>query len=259
MMKRIFLVMAAAAAPLVFAGQGHAAQSLPAFSGGTFCENTTLDPSVGQGATSCNIDGAGATLDLLPAIKLTAFAEGPAGGLTNGSAHLTYYFEVTGGAGVVQVPIIILTNMSTSFIGDAGADAEIAVDADYLDSPENAIFRASQTVCANSEDNACTGFSASFSGALHLTALSGVAGRVLMSVSASGVNGGIADAYADPLIEIDPSFADAGLYKVIPSDGVGNVLPNTGVPEPASWALMLVGFGMAGAALQRPRTAVRVA
>lgn len=37
----------------------------------------------------------------------------------------------------------------------------------------------------------------------------------------------------------------------------GNTSFNTAaVPEPASWAMMLVGFGLMGAAMRRPRTAV---
>lgn len=43
--------------------------------------------------------------------------------------------------------------------------------------------------------------------------------------------------------------------------GTGNFLvpPPGGVPEPASWAMMLVGFGAIGSVLRRPRTATRFA
>jgi hypothetical protein len=45
------------------------------------------------------------------------------------------------------------------------------------------------------------------------------------------------------------------------ADGVGPLLDNVsisidGVPEPASWGLMIAGFGLAGAALRRRRAAV---
>lgn len=60
---------------------------------------------------------------------------------------------------------------------------------------------------------------------------------------------------------------DAGTFKVDfnsgSADGIGPLLDNVsvdvtggGVPEPASWALMITGFGLAGAALRRHRTAV---
>ena len=48
------------------------------------------------------------------------------------------------------------------------------------------------------------------------------------------------------------TFPDTGIiYKAIATDGAA-------VPEPASWALMIVGFGLAGAGLRRraARTAV---
>ena len=37
-----------------------------------------------------------------------------------------------------------------------------------------------------------------------------------------------------------------------------STVPTTGVPEPASWALMIVGFGFAGVAMRRRRTASAV-
>lgn len=61
-----------------------------------------------------------------------------------------------------------------------------------------------------------------------------------------------ASALIDPIFSIDPSFANAGLYSIITSDGIGNGGAG-GVPEPSVWALMLVGFGTLGAALRRRR------
>jgi hypothetical protein len=51
-------------------------------------------------------------------------------------------------------------------------------------------------------------------------------------------------------------------FRSFSGDGIGPLLDNVGlsvsggVPEPASWALMIVGFGAAGAALRRRRTAL---
>jgi hypothetical protein len=56
---------------------------------------------------------------------------------------------------------------------------------------------------------------------------------------------------------LPPLFPD---YTVIPLgaggiafriNGVAAAIPETGVPEPAAWALMIVGFGAAGVALRR--------
>jgi hypothetical protein len=63
-------------------------------------------------------------------------------------------------------------------------------------------------------------------------------------------------AFADPYIEIDPDWAAAHPgYSVVMSDGIvnGDAPVSGGVPEPAAWALMITGFGLAGAALRRRR------
>jgi hypothetical protein len=65
----------------------------------------------------------------------------------------------------------------------------------------------------------------------------------------------------DPLVEIDPVWAAAHPgFSLVFSDGIGEgagapVLAG-GVPEPASWALMIGGFAVAGAAIRRRRTVV---
>jgi len=51
-------------------------------------------------------------------------------------------------------------------------------------------------------------------------------------------------------------------FRSFSSDGIGPLLDNVGltvtggVPEPASWALMILGFGATGAALRRRQTAL---
>ena len=66
-------------------------------------------------------------------------------------------------------------------------------------------------------------------------------------------------AFVDPYFSIDDPNADQ--YSLVFSQGITNqaaVAP--GVPEPASWALMLGGFGLVGGALRaRKRTGVRFA
>ena len=65
-----------------------------------------------------------------------------------------------------------------------------------------------------------------------------------------GAVAGFAQFYVDPMISIlglDP--ADFNL--LLGDGGVGNAILSDGVPEPASWALMLGGFGLMGVALRR--------
>jgi hypothetical protein len=50
------------------------------------------------------------------------------------------------------------------------------------------------------------------------------------------------------------TYAPATVYVSSPYEGVGGPTVTTeAVPEPAAWALMIAGFGMAGAALRRRR------
>nr|WP_243450482.1 PEPxxWA-CTERM sorting domain-containing protein [Polymorphobacter glacialis] len=65
----------------------------------------------------------------------------------------------------------------------------------------------------------------------------------------------------------DLNFASAGIksfsiYQITTGTGDGIVLENfgftagTAVPEPASWALLIAGFGLTGAAMRRRRQAI---
>jgi hypothetical protein len=78
-----------------------------------------------------------------------------------------------------------------------------------------------------------------------------------IDISVYGVG---AEAYADPKLVIDPTWAathraNASQLSLSFSDGIDNALGNftLGVPEPTTWALMVVGFGLAGASLRRRR------
>jgi hypothetical protein len=70
--------------------------------------------------------------------------------------------------------------------------------------------------------------------------------------SVGALDGAFATAFADPYFVIDPNFllANPG-YSLVISDGVGN-LPD-GVPEPATWAMMLLGAGLVGSGLRMAR------
>jgi hypothetical protein len=72
------------------------------------------------------------------------------------------------------------------------------------------------------------------------------------AVTAAG--GGDFSVTIDPIITLAPGFADQG-YTLLVAPDAQPPAGGGGVPEPATWALMIGGFGLAGAALRRRRAA----
>ena len=62
----------------------------------------------------------------------------------------------------------------------------------------------------------------------------------------------------DGLFYADRQQTGAGLNFSVPDSVLINPTapPGPGVPEPAAWALMILGFGATGAAMRRRRTMV---
>jgi hypothetical protein len=63
--------------------------------------------------------------------------------------------------------------------------------------------------------------------------------------------GGTAHAFLDPIFTIDPAYASRFTITGLPGDASP---PSGAVPEPASWAMMLAGFGLVGGAMRGRRT-----
>lgn len=77
---------------------------------------------------------------------------------------------------------------------------------------------------------------------------------VSLAASSKQYNGvaGVADtAYVDPFFELDPAYASQFELTGLPA---GMTSTPSAVPEPASWLLMIVGFGMIGHMLRRRRS-----
>lgn len=68
--------------------------------------------------------------------------------------------------------------------------------------------------------------------------------------------------FAEAIAQVDPTFTIQGdfakdyYFVGLPASAIGGV---AAVPEPASWAMMVVGFGLVGSAVRRRRTSVHVA
>ncbi len=77
-------------------------------------------------------------------------------------------------------------------------------------------------------------------------------GNIELTAAATSLAAGPADSILDPVVDFSSGFNGQGFTLTI---GGGQVA-NGGVPEPAAWGLMLLGFTSLGAALRRRRTAL---
>ncbi len=85
--------------------------------------------------------------------------------------------------------------------------------------------------------------------------------QVFMSASAFGDSSFFSDdkgmeitASIDPTFTVAGAFASQWSIEGVPEDP--STGPGPGVPEPATWAMLIAGFGLAGASLRRRRAAV---
>lgn len=164
------------------------------------------------------------------------------------SANLTVNFYINGAAGA-RVPITIQGEAAGSASGDGVSSAGAFLE---TFGSNNAATLFSFTNCNTTN---CGG---AFAKTFNLP--TGVIFSVLLEAGGAFINNptdrfsgpGAFSASVDPpsLISIDPTFAaqNPGFSLAINS---GSAAP--GVPEPSAWALMIAGFGAAGAALRRRR------
>jgi len=244
--RRGLLAAAVAGAGLALAG-GAGAQVLPATS--YFLQafpsaphGSDPDTSFAAGSVSGSINNQDGTASgHASASSQYVSADAAAAGNTQGLGHAseTYYFAVIGPQ---NVDVHLLINGGGHLDATGGGAVEV-------DENINNITNFSQTCRSGSSQ--CGDFT--YSQSVSIT--SDTAVYLSLAIFAIAENGS-AGGFIDPMITIDPNFVDAGLYHLEFSDGITNGSPlSPGVPEPASWALMIAGFGLAGAALRRRRSA----
>ena len=227
---------------LVSASPSFAAGALPGQSFSTECiDGNPFSESGGDGQSLCNVTDATAFVTGAPFASTQARITDSGVYTQIVDSHLIYYGVVTGGPeGATSVTLDVTADLLSegTFGGTGFADF-------YIGPAANAL--AGAQVC-NIAD--CT--ESQYHDTQSFVVGLGQPFEVHLDATAEGSGfDSTAFASADPLffVPIDPN-----LYTIELSEGIDNGLPSTpGVPEPASWALMLAGFGLAGAALRGRR------
>ena len=168
---------------------------------------------------------------------------------TNGDAQLRYSLKIVGpGAPGTTIPVFVQA------YGSVTASSGSARAVFYIDGPGGTYYDVATF----------DGFD-SFSVASTFQLLANYQYSVILTTftqAASGFQDGVpfqgfGHAFVDPVFTIDPSVA--GLYSLQLSPGVLNALPSA-VPEPSTWAMMLIGFvGLGFAGYRRNKAATLAA
>ena len=158
--------------------------------------------------------------------------------------QLTYYFEILGSSAPVTVPVKVTAAGGYTYTqtGDAFGDSFEAIL--QVDGPNVDITKTADVTTAPSWTlNNVYQFKTNQVYHVEMQAVGAVT---------SGISGGTASfsVQVDPVFTIDPTLADASSYSFVFSNGIGNV---SAVPEPSTWALMLLGFVGVGAMAYRRR------
>ncbi len=208
-----------------------AATTLPPSSGDAACASGTLvstDP--------CSFGGASAFTVGAPFATAEATVTGTPPFTPGANSALTYYYTVDGpDNGPIEIGV------GTNLLTSAG--------------PDNTAFASLSTsqgtnVCADTHEGLCGG--SQFDGAfIEMDEPGQVYSVHLEAVASVGIFGGSAFASADPFFFVEPTNPNADLYSIRVSDGIANAAPSTGVPEPATWAMLLLGFVGLGVAARR--------
>jgi hypothetical protein len=197
-----------------------------------------------------------ATLSGEPFPALTTSGTGTVGAWSDAAdalsgANLSYYISIVGPSGLVPIDFTARGTLAQSY-ATGSASTQLYIEGDIDDQLSVDIW-GQQSISLSGDQNPLTGSANAFT--LSGTTEEAANTQILVGMSI-GINvetngpypTGSASAYLDPIFYIDPTFPDASEYSIVISPGIGNS-PVSGVPEPSTWAMMLLGvagLGFAG-------------
>jgi PEP-CTERM motif len=209
--------------------------------------NTSASSITGQSTLTTGGVSATATGAVQPSPNETASASVVGGGSSSASSTVEYYFGVNG---ISPVPTGTTVNVVITASGSVTLPlASINSAQLYFGTPTGTSLLAS--ACGPSGGNSCSASSLanqlSFSIATPETLVVGQQYGLTLDlfVNANTLGGPGSDIQSgniDPVISFE-NLSDAGLYDLVFSPGTGNI---SAVPEPSTWAMMILGFAGVG-------------
>lgn len=204
-----------------------------------------------------DVAGANATATIgaaMSAFTVSSSFDVDPGWTAGANVTAVYSFEWVGPTSSTTIDTDIAVLVHTEV--DAGA-TEARAHLTILDESTHALVFNDSWGCAF---NGCA--NPDFNGTLQLSLSPNVVYDVSMTtqlISHVPFGGGAASAFMDPHIFQDPIGIDPS-YALALSAGVGNTVgPSGGVPEPAAWAMLTLGFGAVGRLARRRRLAPAMA